>query len=99
MSSAPGKLLLDASILGHVRLDIVAIESVQGVTAEVSGGQDFDQRFREEHVRICGNDELTPGSSDADILCNHLEQRNRIRVANCLMRGGGYLDEPHREEV
>jgi hypothetical protein len=92
-------LLLDTTIAGHISLNIVAVQTVEGIGVKISPSQKRDQRVAKEHVGVGGDDKLATSPADADILRDHLKQWDRIRVTNRFVRGEGHLDKPNGEKV
>ena len=88
------QLRFERRLEGHIRLDIMAIDAVQTSGLQPSRREVVNQLSREDDVDIGCKNEPSARTTDTNILRDHLEQRQHVRVPQPLMQGGRDLNEP-----
>src|SRR5262245_16456467 len=96
MRFAVSDLLVEGAVHRHVRFDVMTVDTVQAVSVETAPRNLLNKRVRKDDVDIRCQNKLSARASDTDVLRDHLEQRQDVRVLELSMELGGHFDEPIR---
>src|SRR5262249_4776533 len=89
-------LLVERRVDRDRRLDIVAIDAIHDAGFELSRREKLDELVREQDVNVGREHEPPARAPDADVLRDHLEERQPVGARKRSMQRGGTCEEPVR---
>jgi hypothetical protein len=91
---APRQALVRRPVNGHVGLDVIAIDAIQGLLRELAASDLLNQLVREQNVDIRRKDEPAARASYPHVLGDHLEQMKAGGMCEAMMQRRRYNDDP-----
>ena len=85
--------VLDGLIEREPGLDVMTIEAIQAPRFKRPASDELNELVREDDVDVGGQDERTTRAADADVLGDHLKERQRFGMRQARVNFRRYLDE------
>ena len=93
------ELLFNWSIHRNIAHHIVAVDAIHAARFHFAFRQPGSQFVGKENVDVGGQNELPAGPANADILPDHLVQRERLGMGESGVQFGGNFNESHLAEA
>jgi hypothetical protein len=89
------ELLFEPCLDRHLRHRVRAVDPVEASLLEAPGGQERDERVVEQDVDVRGEHERRARPPDPDVLGDHLEERQCLRMSQPAVNRRGNGDDAH----